>query len=76
MHTRDQPLMRGPLDATTRQLAGRFRGLCSNETVARCVENSFERIGDRPTVGPNFTPIFERLADAVAAGEVAAETGV
>ena len=30
----------------------------SEETVARCVEDSYERIGDRPTVGPNFTPMF------------------
>jgi arsenate reductase (thioredoxin) len=71
MHTEMSPLMRASLDATTRRLAGDFRGVFSEETVARCVEDSFERIGDRPTVGPNFIPIFvERFArerlDAVA----------
>jgi protein-tyrosine-phosphatase len=35
----------------------------SEETVAGVVEDSFERIGERPTVGPNFMPIFvERFA--------------
>jgi protein-tyrosine-phosphatase len=39
--------------------------------VARCLQDSFERVGDRPTVGPNFLPILiERFArerlDAVA----------
>ncbi len=63
MHTEISPLMRSALDATSRRLTGRFRGVFSPETVARCVEDSFERIGDRPTVGPNFTPIFvERFA--------------
>ncbi len=74
MHTDMSPLMRGALDASTRRLAGRFRGVFSQETVARCVQDSFEQIGDRPTVGPNFLPIFierfarERLA-AVAQAE-------
>ncbi len=74
MHTEMSPLMRGALDASSRRLAGQFRGVFSAETVARCVEDSFERIGDRPTVGPNFMPIFierfarERLA-AVAQAE-------
>ena len=35
----------------------------SKETVAACVEDSYELIGERPTVGPNFMPIFvERFA--------------
>jgi arsenate reductase len=74
MHIEMSPLMRASLDATTRRLAGNFRGVFSEETVARCVEDSFERIGDRPTVGPNFMPIFvERFArerlEAVAQNE-------
>ncbi len=73
-HTEMSPLMRASLDAATRRLAGNFRGVFSEETVARCVEDSYERIGDRPTVGPNFMPIFiERFArerlDAVAQNE-------
>jgi len=55
--------MRGALDDATRRLAGKFRGVFSEETVARCVRDSNEQIGDRPTVGPNFVPIFvERFA--------------
>jgi protein-tyrosine-phosphatase len=55
--------MRGSLDAATRRLAGRFRGVFSEETVAQFVEDSFAQIGDRPTVGPNFMPIIiERFA--------------
>jgi arsenate reductase (thioredoxin) len=35
----------------------------SPETVRRYVEASYEEIGDRPTVGPNFLPvIIERFA--------------
>jgi arsenate reductase (thioredoxin) len=67
-------LMRGALETSTRKLAGRFRGVFSEETVARVVEDSYELIGDRPTVGPNFMPIFiERFArerlEAVAQAE-------
>jgi protein-tyrosine-phosphatase len=63
MQTEISPLMRNALEASTRRLAGQFRGVFSQETVARCVEDSFEQIGDRPTVGPNFMPIFvERFA--------------
>lgn len=58
MHTEMSPLMRDALDDATRSLAGRFRGVFSEETVARCVEDSYAQIGDRPTVGPNFLPIF------------------
>ena len=58
MRTDMSPLMRAALDAATRRLAGTFRGVFSEETVARCVEDSYEQIGDRPTVGPNFMPIF------------------
>jgi len=68
------PLMRSALEDTTRRLAGRFRGVFSQETVAGVVEDSFEQLGDRPTVGPNFMPIFiERFArqrlEAVAQAE-------
>ena len=35
----------------------------SRETVSRVLEASYEQIGDRPTVGPNFMPvIIERFA--------------
>jgi protein-tyrosine-phosphatase len=68
------PLMRGALEDATRRLAGRFRGVFSQETVAGVVEDSYEQLGDRPTVGPNFMPIFiERFArerlEAVAQAE-------
>ncbi len=57
------PLMRSALEDATRTLAGRFRGIFSPETVAGVVQDSYELIGDRPTVGPNFMPIFiERFA--------------
>ena len=74
MTTELSPLMRGALEDATRRLAGRFRGVFSEETVARVVEDSFERLGDRPTVGPNFMPILiERFArerlEAVAQAE-------
>lgn len=57
------PLMRSALADATRRLAGRFRGVFSEETVGRTVQDSYELIGERPTVGPNFMPIFvERFA--------------
>ena len=48
------PLMRSALEDATRHLSGRFRGVFSEETVARVLADSFER----PTGGPNFMPIF------------------
>ncbi len=74
MHAEMSPLMRGALDDATRRLAERFRGMFSQETVARCVEDSFARIGDRPTVAPNFlASLIERFArerlEAVAQAE-------
>lgn len=74
MATQISPLMRSALEDASRKLAGRFRGVFSEETVARVVEDSYELIGDRPTVGPNFMPIFiERFArerlEAVAQAE-------
>ena len=74
MHTEMSPLMRGALDDCSRRLAGRFRGVFSEETVAGVVEDSYGQLGDRPTVGPNFMPIFiERFArerlEAVAQAE-------
>ena len=65
------PMMRGSLDAATRRLAGHFRGVFSEETVARYVDDSYEQTAQRTTVGPNFLPvIIERFArdrlDAVA----------
>ena len=56
------PLLRYCL-ATAAQLSDEFRGVFSRETVTRYVEASYEQIGDRPTVGPNFLPvIIERFA--------------
>jgi protein-tyrosine-phosphatase len=70
--------MRHALEQAQRELAGRFRGVFSEETVAGVLEDSYELIGERPTVGPNFMPIFvkkfasERLeAAAQAEGLVA-----
>lgn len=67
-------LMRAALDDMSRRLSGRFRGVFSEETAARVVEDSYEQLGDRPAVGPNFMPIFiERFArerlEAVAQAE-------
>ena len=57
------PLMRGALEDCARRLAGTFRGVFSEETVAGVVLDSYEQLGDRSTVGPNFMPIFiERFA--------------
>jgi protein-tyrosine-phosphatase len=68
------PLMRGALEDATRRLAGKFRGVFSQETVARLVQDSYERLGDRPTLGANFMPVLvERFArerlEAVAQAE-------
>jgi arsenate reductase (thioredoxin) len=63
MDTDFSPLLRRCLDASIEKLADEFRGVFSRETVARYVEDSAERIGVRPTVGPNFMPvIIERYA--------------
>ena len=57
------PLLRYCMETTAAQLADEFRGVFSRETVTRYVEYSYEQIGDRPTVGPNFLPvIIERFA--------------
>jgi arsenate reductase len=56
-------MMRRSLDAVTRRLAGHFRGVFSEETVARYVDDSYAQTGQRSTVGPNFLPvIIERFA--------------
>jgi arsenate reductase (thioredoxin) len=74
MHTEMSPLMRNALEESQRELAGRFRGVFSAETISRAPQDSYDRIGERPTVGPNFMPIFvkrfarERL-EAVAQAE-------
>lgn len=63
MSTEMSPLMRSALEDVTRRLAGRFRGVFSQETVAVVVEDSYQRLGERETVGPNFMPILiERFA--------------
>ena len=51
-------LVRQSLDATISELADEFSGVFSRETVARYVEDSYEAIGERPTVGPNFLPVI------------------
>lgn len=57
------PMMRESLDAATRRLSGRFRGVFSEETVARYVDDSYAQTAPRSTVGPNFLPvIIERFA--------------
>ena len=57
------PLLRRCLDLSTEELASDFRGVFSRETVTRYLEDSVTRIGERPTVGPNFLPvIIERFA--------------
>ena len=74
MSTQMSPVMRSALEDARRELAGRFRGVFSEETISRVLEDSYEQIGERPTVGPNFMPIFvkrfarERL-EAVAQAE-------
>jgi arsenate reductase len=56
-------LMRRCLDATVRDLSDEFRGVFSTETVGRYVAASYEQVGERRTVGPNFLPvIIERFA--------------
>lgn len=72
------PLLRRCLELSVRKLAGEFRGVFSIETVERYVAASYEQLGDRPSVGPNFMPvIIERfayeqlLASAQCAGLVA-----
>jgi protein-tyrosine-phosphatase len=66
--------MRGALEDATRTLSGRFRGVFGEETVAGVVQDSYEQLGERPTVGPNFMPVLvERFArerlEAVAQAE-------
>lgn len=57
------PLLRYCLETTAAQLSHEFHGVFSPETVRRYVEASYEQIGVRPTVGPNFLPvIIERFA--------------
>ncbi len=61
--TEMSPLLRQRLDATVAELTDEFRGVFSGETVARYVTASYEQVGERPTVGPNFLPvIIERFA--------------
>lgn len=63
MATEISPLMLQSLDATIASLANEFRGVFSRETVARYVQHSYDELGDRPTVGPNFMPVLiERFA--------------
>jgi arsenate reductase (thioredoxin) len=57
------PLMRGRLEATVDELTIEFRGIFSRGTVERFVNESCDRLGDRPLAGPNFLPLlFGRFA--------------
>jgi protein-tyrosine-phosphatase len=57
------PLLRRCLDTTVRELSDEFRGVFSPETVGRYVSASYEQVGERRTVGPDFLPlIIERFA--------------
>ncbi len=62
------PLLRRCLDATIAELTEEFRGVFGRETVTRYIEESFEQIGDRPTVGPNFLPVIIDVSLASACG--------
>jgi arsenate reductase len=57
------PLLRYCLETIATQLSREFRGVFSPETVTRYVDASYEQLGGRRTVGPNFLPvIIERFA--------------
>ncbi|HEX8975604.1 MAG TPA: arsenate reductase ArsC [Solirubrobacteraceae bacterium] len=58
MPTQMSPLMRSALEEAQRELAGSFRGVFSEETITRVLDDSYRLIGERSTVGPNFMPIF------------------
>jgi arsenate reductase len=63
MPTEMSPLLRQCLAATVAELSDEFRGVFSDETVARYVTASYAQVGERPTVGPNFLPVIvERFA--------------
>jgi hypothetical protein len=42
------PLMCSALEAAQRELAREFSGVFSQETISRVLEDSYERIGERP----------------------------
>jgi protein-tyrosine-phosphatase len=52
------PLMRRRLAATVDELSEEFAGIFSRGTVERFVHESSDRLGDRPTTGPNFLPLL------------------
>jgi arsenate reductase len=52
------PLMRRRLAATIDGLSAEFHGVFSRGTVERFVHESSDRLGDRPTTGPNFLPLL------------------
>jgi arsenate reductase len=52
------PLMRGRLEATVGELTNEFRGIFSRGTVERFVNESCDRLGDRPVAGANFLPLL------------------
>jgi len=81
MNIEISPLLRRCLNVSSAELSTEFRGVFSRETVARYLEDSVERIGERPTIGPNFLPvIIERFARdrlwAVAHAEQRVEKGI
>jgi protein-tyrosine-phosphatase len=52
------PLMRRRLAATIDDLSAEFHGVFSRGTVERFVNESCDRLGDRPVTGPNFLPLL------------------
>ena len=57
------PLMRSALHDVTKRLTGRFRGVFSEETVSRAVDDSWERLTAQATlIPPFFTTLVERFA--------------
>jgi arsenate reductase (thioredoxin) len=52
------PMMRRRPEAAVEELATEFKGVFSRATVERFVNESAERLGDRPTTGPNFLPVL------------------
>lgn len=57
------PLVRQCLDATVPELSDELRGVFSPETVGGYVAASYEQVGERRAVGPDFLPvIIERFA--------------
>jgi hypothetical protein len=68
--------MHDALQEANRVLAGRFRGVFSKETVVGAVEDPYEQLRERSTVGPNFMPIQRVPYDAEAVARDVAASGL